>query len=263
MSLIFARFAAASIGVLAFVGRLLVTFWVQPLTWRIESPALGLAVGLTILAMSVAVPLLLYIWILTGLQRRSASLGIDAAGSRFVAPSSPYYKGLLVVMLMWICAGLLITERVSNGDHMRVAHLPGAVPASVTAMTLAVATAAVLLFVNRPCVVLEPAGLTIRRLRRRTKISWDELAPGGPLPPTKHGNSQITLYRKPPRPGTVPPAEKLPIGWLHVNPEFLTAVIRHYVEQPQQRSGIGTEAELDRLRTTLAPLSLAEADRKS
>jgi hypothetical protein len=206
---------------------------------------------------------LLYIWVLAPLRRRPASLAVDAAGSRFVAPASPYYQGWLAVTLMWIGAGLVMTERVPNGDHMRVAQLPGAIPASVTAVTLTVGLAAVLLVGNRPRVILEPAGLTIRRLRRRSEINWDELAPGGPLPPTRRGTSQITLYRKPPRPGTVPPAEKMPIGWLQVSPEFLTAVIRHYVEQPEQRNGIGTEAELDRLRTTLPAQSFAEADRKS
>src|SRR5258708_32464483 len=83
MSLIAARFAAVLIGVLAFVGHLLVTFWVQPLTWRIEPPALGLAVGLAVLAMSAAVPLLLYIWGLAPLRRRPASLAVAAAASQF------------------------------------------------------------------------------------------------------------------------------------------------------------------------------------
>ncbi len=123
--------------------------------------------------------------------------------------------------------------------------------------------AAALLVSNRPCVILAPAGITIRRLRRRSEINWDELAPGGPLPPTRRGTSQITLYRKYPRPGTGPLAGKIPIGWLQVSPEFLTAVIRHYVEQPEQRNGIGTEAELDRLRTTLPARSFAEPGRKS
>ena len=263
MSLIAARFAAASIGVLAFVGHLLVTFSVQPLTWRIEPPALGLAVGLVALVMSAAVPLMLYLWVLAPLRLRPASLSVDAAGSRFVAPVSPYAQGWLAVTLMWIGAGLVMTERVPNGDAMRVAHLPAAIPASLTAVTLAVGLAAGVLFANRPCVIMAPAGLTIRRLRQRSEINWDELAPGGPLPPTGRGTKQMTLYRKPPRPGTVPRAEKIPISWLQVSPGFLAVVIRHYAEQPAQRSGIGTQAELDRLHTIVAAQPFAEADRKS
>src|SRR5690349_17102984 len=159
MSLIAARFAAVVIGVLAFVGHLLVTFSVQPLTWRVEPPAFGLAVGLVALAMSAAVPLVLYMWLLAPLRRRPASLSADATGSRFVVPVSPYYQGWLAVTLLWIGAGLVMTERVPNGDAMRVADLPAAIPVSLTAVTLAVGLAAGLLFSKRPCVIFEPAGL--------------------------------------------------------------------------------------------------------
>jgi hypothetical protein len=265
MSLTAARFAAALIGVLAFVGHLLVTFLVQPLSWRVEPPAFGLAVGLVVLAMSAAAPLLLCLWVLAPLRHRPASLAVDTAGSRFVVPASPHYQGFLAVTLMWIGAGLVMTERVPNGDSMRVAQLTAAIPVSVTAVTLAVGLGAVLLVANRPCVILRPAGLTNRGLRRRRDIDWDELASGGPLPPARRGSGQVTLYRKPAQPGagTVLSAANMPIGSLQVSPDFLTAVIRHYVEQPEQRTGIGTHAELERLRTTVSAQSLAEADRTS
>lgn len=207
---------------------------------------------MTAYAVSGGVPLLLYIRVIWPLRRRPASLHIDSNGSRFVVPASPHYAALWAIVLMWAAAGLVMTERVPYGDHMRVAEFPGTIPASVTAVTLSIALAAVVLFVNRPSVTLKPTGLTIRRLRRQSEISWDDLAPGGPPPPAKR-TSQITLYLKRPRPGTVLPAsETMPIGRLHLNPEFLTAAIRHYVEQPEQRNAIGTEAELTRLRSGLA-----------
>jgi hypothetical protein len=45
----------------------------------------------------------------------------------------------------------------------------------------------------------------------------------------------------------------LPVGRLHIDPAFLAGTVRHYVEQPWHRPAIGTEAELDRLRSVLVP----------
>jgi hypothetical protein len=49
----------------------------------------------------------------------------------------------------------------------------------------------------------------------------------------------------------------LPVGRLQADPAFLAWTIRHYVEQPWHRPAIGTEAELTRLRSVLAPHPVA------
>lgn len=246
-----ARFAAVPFGLFAFVGRWLVTFWVQPLTWRIEPASVAIAVALTALAVSVAVPLLLYSRVISPLRSRPTSMDVDANRSRFFVPASPHYAGLQTITFMWLGGGLVMVERVPNGDHMRVAEFPEAIPVSVIGVVLSFAVAALALFLNRHSVALEPTGLTIQRMRRQSKIRWEDLAPGGPPPPPKPSTKNMRLYFKSPQPKQ-PAFQDVPVAWLHVDPEFLAAAIRHYVEQPAQRTAIGTGTELTRLQSALA-----------
>lgn len=249
VSLAVGRLVAVSMCVLAFAGRLAETFWVRPVAWRVEPTAVGVLISLMALAGGVAVPLLLYRWLLSPQRRRPADLRVDALRSRFVVPSSLYLKGMQAIIVMWIGAGGLVTERVPNGYRVRLAEFEGAIPISIAMVTLCTAAAVTLLFLNRPNLTLTPAGLAVRWLGRRVEVSWADLLPGGPPPPAKTGMfSKITLYfGDPGRTGTLS-TQEVPVGQLGVDPAFLAGVIRLYAEQPERRQGIGTEAELARLR---------------
>jgi hypothetical protein len=85
-----------------------------------------------------------------------------------------------------------------------------------------------------------------------TRLAWDRLAPLSPPPPAKRRPRNIKVYLNvPPLPGQYPFSEDLPAGWLHVDPAFLAAAVRHYVEHPEHRAAIGTAEELTRLRSAV------------
>lgn len=198
--------------------------WVQPLTWQIRPLGAAVPAGLGVLLVCAVAPILAYALVVRPGRGRPATLSVDRRHRRFVAPNSPYVSGYTAIMLMFLAGGLIVTERVPNGDRMRVSELAFAVPVSVVAVMLFVAAAAVLLFGNRPSVSLDATGLTVTGFIRRTTVRWSDLVPGGPLP-------------------------YLRVGRLHVDPAFLTATIRHYVERPEHRPVIGTGTELARLRS--------------
>lgn len=198
--------------------------------------------------------------------RRAAAPRVDAlrAGGRLrgvvttgypspCAPScwTPRVSGVQAILLMWFAGGVPLAERVPNGDHTRLATSSADVTFSVTAASICAALAVVVLCLRLRSVILEPDGLVIRRLRRHRRIRWEELAPGGPPPPAKPGG-RITFRLRYPQPGVVPPdREDVMTSYLDVDPGFLAAVVRHYVDQPDHRHAIGTPDELTRLRTAL------------
>ncbi|MEV6965875.1 hypothetical protein AB0M47_12245 [Hamadaea sp. NPDC051192] len=84
-------------------------------------------------------------------------------------------------------------------------------------------------------------------MRSQSTIPWTLLAPGGPLPPAKRAR-QIWLYVAGPVRYT---RYQVPLS-VDVEPAFLAYAIRHYVDHPAARAAIGTDAELERLRTVAA-----------
>ena len=243
------RIAAVVIAFVAFLLHLLVTFWIQPLTWHIRPPGAGLLVGFGALLVSGAIPVLSYLVLAPPQRTRPASLRVDARHRRFVAPTSARFPGFSAIVMTWLGAGLIVTERVPNGDRVRVAEIPFALPVSVTSVTLAVAIAATVLFINRPSVSLDATGLTINSFVRRTAIAWSDLAPGGPPPPAVPNPTSIRLYLNGPAANGPLLAKYLPAGRLYVDPAFLSATIRGYVQRPEHRPAIGTEPELTRLQS--------------
>jgi hypothetical protein len=248
-----ARIAAVPFGLLAFAGNLVAKFWITPLGWKLPF-ALSLVVYVGSFALTLIIPVVGYALLGRVLWGPPASLNADPGRNRFVVPVSPEYSGSMAIVWMGLASSGVLTERVPNGDAVPVAAIDHAVPVSVAAVSVFFLVAAHFLLVNRPRVTLEPAGLTVHRLGRPDRIRWDDLAPGGPPPPAERKPKVLRLHlNSPPIWGWHYPSKDLPVGRLHIDPAFLAGTVRHYVEQPWHRPAIGTEAELDRLRSVLVP----------
>ncbi|MCW3844403.1 hypothetical protein ONA70_30380 [Micromonospora yasonensis] len=244
-----ARILALPFGSLAFALRLAATFWVNPLTWQMRPAGLSLLVWLAGPVVSVAIPVGLYhLAVLRAVPRRPASFQLD--NGALVAPASPHDIGTAAIIVLWIAAGAVLTERVPNADQLRLAQIDFAALVSIAIVGLLSALAVALVLVDRPWVALNRDGITVQRMTSRRFIGWPELAPGGPPPPPGRRPRNLWLYRTHgPTVGGRPRPELLPVGQLQVDPAFLANTIHHYVDQPGQRPDIGTEAELDRVRT--------------
>ncbi len=232
------RWCAVPLGVLGFILRLAVTFRLQPLTWR-----LGLDYGLSVMlggiAVAVAVPFGI-LWLLAGSNLRPPASFVVGDG-RFTAQASPMFASSQAILWMILSGGLVVTERVPNGDAMRVAEFGFAWPMTIIDVGLFWAGALAFLLVHRPQLHLDPSGLTIHRMWSTTVVAWDELAPGGPPPPTKRHPRKLRLYlNRMSTYGQYVASEDVPVGRLHIDPAFLANAIHHYVDNPQDRATIGS-----------------------
>ena len=206
--------------------------WWQPVTWRF-SGVVELLLILAAMLVAVGIPFGIFA-LLSRRYQRPAEFAADERG--LIVSSSPVFAGTQAILWMFLGAGLIATERVPNGDSMRLADFGFTSLISSILAGVFVAGAVAFLVVRRPQLVLDSEGLTIRRLRSRPRLAWDDLAPGGPLPPEKKTQRHLQLYRKPPPnyPNYVP-ADAIPIGWLDIDPTYLAATIRRYVEHPEDR----------------------------
>jgi hypothetical protein len=242
------RWSAVPLGLLAFALGLVVRLWVEPLTWRL-SLGTELLVFSGAILVAAGIPVGVFAVLLRG-DRWHPARFVPARGG-FTVPPSPVHPGYQAIM--WTCLGsrAVMTERVPGGMSVRLAQLDFAWPATLVGVGLFWAVALAFLLVARPQLHLDAGGLTIRRvLRRRTRLAWDDLAPGGPQPPAKRGQRQLKVYlAAPPVFGRYPSSEDIPIGWLHVDPAFLAAALRHYVAHPEDRAAIGSTEELTRLQS--------------
>jgi len=232
------RWSAVPLGLLAFVLRVAMTLWFEPITWRF-SFGQGLLLMAGAIAAAISVPFGVFALLNMGNRRRAAAFTSDSGA--FTVPPSPVWAGSQFLMWMFLSGGLVMTERVPNGDTMRLAQLGFASDAaSVVGVGLFWAVGFAFLLVQRPQLRLDHTGLTIRRFRRTTRLAWDDLRPGGPPPPAKRRQRQLRVYLVgPPVVDRYPPSEDIPIGWLHIDPAFLADRIRHYVEHPEDRAAIG------------------------
>lgn len=240
------RWCAVPLGLLAFSLRLAVSFWLQPLTWDLTF-ASRLLVMLGGLAVATGLPVGIFLLLAGGDRRRPT--GFVVTDGRFTVPTSPVSTGTWTILLMFMSGGWFPAERVPNGDTMRVAEFDSVWQVTVVLVGFFWAAALVLLLVQIAQLQLDTGGLTIRLLTRTTRIAWDELAPGGPLPPDKRRVRHLRLYfSRPPVPNLPPAGVNVPVGWLHIDPAFLASSIRHYVEHPQDRAAIGTQDGMRDLR---------------
>jgi hypothetical protein len=238
--------------VLAFGCRLVYQFWAQPWTWRIQSwGAVALLVSMVLAAVSVAAPMGVYLLVIRKALRPGATWHVSGDGHAFVAAASPRFDGPSAIALGWFAAGIILTERVPNGDRMRLAHFGAATTVSMVLAVVVLIGALVLVSLDSPRLVLDADAITLRRVRGRLRIRWDELAPGGPTPPRRK-SADLILHQAAPSPAGAVVSHKIPARRLHVDPAFLVHTIRCYVDCPDLRLGIGTQAELARLQTAFA-----------
>jgi hypothetical protein len=155
------------------------------------------------------------IFLLLAITQRRRPKEFTIHKGHFVVEASPFFAAGQAMMLMVLSGGLVFSERVPFGDSMRLAEF--ALPATVVAVGLFWAGALAHLLIARPQLRIDHDGLTIRRVWRFTRIAWDDLAPGGPVPPTRRRARQMRVYLNgPPVFGQYPPSEDIPIGWLHI-----------------------------------------------
>ncbi|MFY1672770.1 hypothetical protein ACN27G_22865 [Plantactinospora sp. WMMB334] len=245
------RGAALALGIAAFLSRLAVTRWVEPVTDRIEPPELGLLIHVLALVASVVVPLVVFARTVAPPQLRPATFTVDATARRFVAGAFPRSQGVLAIAMLWFAGGLVVLDRWPDREGPGFHDWPSETyHAMLFAVVLGMAVA--MPFLRQASIALEPGGIALRGVRGRTTIAWEELAPDGPPAPAPV-SPRIILHRRDWHPGPGSPrGTELPVGLLNVQPDFLAAAIREYVAHPRFRAGIGTATELDRLHASLA-----------
>ncbi|MFG2054388.1 hypothetical protein ACGFI9_10165 [Micromonospora sp. NPDC048930] len=208
---------------------------------------MGVLAAVTALAVSAAVPVGLYhLTVLSSVPRRPASLRLDDRHGGFVVPAAPHFIGDFAIIVLWVAGGSLLTERVPGGDGIRLAEFDFAALTSALLVGLLFVVAVVLVLSDRPRVALDPDGLTVQLTTTRQRVSWDELAPGGPPPPAGRRANDLILQRAV-APGRRLRPVRIPVGSFQVDSAFFANVIRDYVEQPDERRHIGSEAGLARL----------------
>ncbi|SCG48651.1 PH domain-containing protein [Micromonospora coxensis] len=244
-----ARFLAWPFALAAAALRFASEWWLEPLTWRLTSAPTGLVAWLAVGAAGILVPLGVYLLLTRDARRRPATFEVDRRARRFTAPTAPAWVGPWSIVVGWLTGGLVTLERVPGEDRVRLADTGAVLLVSLVVVALVLVLIGVVLWSDRPRLTLDPQGITVRGLFRRTTVRWDRLVPGGP-PGTDARVLVLAELPDPPGPRAVP--RTLPVGRAHVDPVFLAGAVHHYVTAAEHRPTIGTPAELDRLRAALA-----------
>jgi hypothetical protein len=108
---------------------------------------------------------------------------------------------------------------------------------------------------------LTPEGLVYRGPLFHQFVPWEALAAGGPHPPASRSSTTATISLLVTRPelvvrrGILRGTARQPSipAVSNVDATFLAWAIRWYAEHPEDRAGIGTQIEHDRLVATLSP----------
>jgi hypothetical protein len=241
VSTIALRCAFFALGLAAFAARLVLDGPVRLHTWDMD-PSRGTLVEVGSLIGVVGVlfgGFYLVLWAFGGL--RPPARFARRAG-QLVVPPSPSFGGAQIIVWMIFSAIVIQPTVTFEEDTPRLAYAVTWQQVLVVLMFWAVGLA--FLLVPRPKLVLDAHGVTLQRVPRTVRVSWDELRPGGPLPPKGRRPRELTLeLTGEPVFGDYSPTESLPLYRLHIDPTYLANTIRYYVEHPEARAGIGA-AEL-------------------
>lgn len=227
-------------GLGAFILRVAVEFWIEPLSWRLSFLP-GFLLYATSAGAALAGPLIAFTRLCRRPRPRPRELliGPDRLRPSFVAATSPWTVGPFTIMLMFLAGNGLVTDRSPDGTVWVSSWLQ-----TVFAVGAVFAIAGWTLW-RGPRVELRPGGLLVRTLRTHN-VRWDALLASGPPAPVERPR-QISLLvrRQPPEYGAY--VVRILHRWLAVDAAFLAGAIRHYIDHPEHRADIGTPAELDRL----------------
>lgn len=196
------------------------------------------------LVLTILVPLGLHLLVTAFVSRRSlTTFWVDERRERFVAHAL-HTQTYWVILIAWSAARVVTPFR--GGP-------PYPTAVSLGFVAFALVAAAAILLLDRPRVVLTPAGLTVQRLRHRTFHTWDELEFHEPPAPLR--TPSVIAFRV--RSATTPQFLHIPVARLDSREPFLTAALRNYAEHPGHRPAIGTRDELDRLRAEAEAAAVA------
>jgi hypothetical protein len=189
-----------------------------------------------LLAGSLALPLGSYLLLTRTARVRRATFEIDAR-RRFLAPAAAQ-DGRYLIGLCWLAASTLQFPRYD-------VFLGGITLIVVLLVMLTVAE----LLLGRPRLILDPDGLTLIGVRRKTWIGWDDLV-SGTVQLSGGGTAQAKIKARR-RTATDENSDLvLPAKDLHVDAAFLAAAISCYLIYPGARADIGTAEGLQRLQAT-------------
>ncbi|GAA1771151.1 hypothetical protein [Luedemannella helvata] len=144
-----------------------------------------------------------------------------------------------VILLALLTAGLLAEPTSSFRVALALGPLGWAVLATAGAAGAIHLNA---LVTGRPTLSITPDAVHVVTAIRRRVVPWAAVRPGTPSV-NPHGDWLLGLTID--RPDLVrggPERVWLPVRHLDVDPDFLVEALRHYVDHPCDRQGIGTEA---------------------
>ncbi|HZM79337.1 MAG TPA: hypothetical protein VFC19_26700 [Candidatus Limnocylindrales bacterium] len=196
---------------------------------------------------------------ISDIRRRPAAFAVSGGGfhARLVFPQDVY----VMFMLVLLGANVAILLHTFQDPDPAIHILAWVQLGLVTVMgALSVAFAVLAWSMGTSAVELTPEGVMARTLWDRRTIPWEALAPGGPPRPGPRNGRIRLAFARPElvRRGRfrVPGKGDWITAQLDVQPWLVADAIRWYVEHPEDRAAIGTEAEHARL---LAALGAAEA----
>jgi len=187
---------------------------------------------------------------LTGFYRRPAAFTVTSGQFRSPVLYSPAVTVMLVLVLLGLNIAMLLDEFTDPNQTLGVldwimlglVYFTAVVVLPLAVLAWSMATSGV---------ALTPEGVVWRALWYGRTIPWEALSPGGPLRP---GSNEVHMRLVFTRPELVrrrglrllDRPDRLTTQ-TEVHPWLLADAIRWYVEHPEHRAAIGTEAEHARL----------------
>jgi len=236
------KVTATVVAVAGFAALVVDRLVLQSMFWRIEPASTGTWASFAAFGTAMLGPPLGYLWLTRRLPRAPATFQRADDGAAFAVTGSPVQPGFLAIALMLLAGNVVPYEKVPDTDRIGLPADP-ILQGFVALPVLLVLAALAVLWLPDAGLRLTPAGITVRHAFRGHEIRWDGLLPGGPHP----GRWTMRLLHR--GPDGDPRPCRVPAFRLYVDGVFLATVVRHYAERPAHRADIGTQTELDRLRT--------------